>query len=285
MLTTEQVDYYDEHGFLLIPRLFTTRETDELADELDRLVSGWCIPEPGWTGDWRKEYMSDAVEKRARLVALHDLQFYSGAWCRAVCNARLVDAVRDLIGPVVEFHHSTMHVKPPETGMPFPMHQDWPFYPHRDQRYVDVLVHLDDTSHDNGEIRFLDGSHKWGVLDHVVRTGEGPCTPHLPTDRYRLEDSVAVPARRGDVVCFNICTAHGSYINRTQRPRRMVRLGYRHPDNRQIDGQSLRRPGLIVRGVRPRAENQLPFPDPYHGNVRSGRGDTPELGVAPASSG
>jgi hypothetical protein len=27
------------------------------------------------------------------------------------------------------------------------MHQDWAFYKHDDDRFVDVLVHLDDTCH------------------------------------------------------------------------------------------------------------------------------------------
>ena len=32
-----------------------------------------------------------------------------------------------------------------------------------------------------------------------------------------------MPARRGDVVIFNLCTVHGSYINQTNAPRRLVR--------------------------------------------------------------
>ena len=38
MLTREQIAYYHEHGFLRIPEMFTPEETDELSDELDRLV-------------------------------------------------------------------------------------------------------------------------------------------------------------------------------------------------------------------------------------------------------
>ena len=164
-----------------------------------------------------------------------------------------------LIGPDVELHHSTMHIKPPEAGHPFPMHQDWAFYQHADGRYVDVLVHLDDTCHENGEIRFLSGSHKQGALEHVTQTEEGPCTPHLPTDQYCLDDTVAVPAKRGDVVCFCIHTIHGSYINQTERERRLVRIGYRAPYNEQIGGQSKGRPGMMVEGYRTPVEGQGVF--------------------------
>jgi|ERR1051326_131821 ectoine hydroxylase-related dioxygenase (phytanoyl-CoA dioxygenase family) len=260
MLTRQQVEFFQEHGYLRIPKVFTPKETDELGSELNRLIEMWASKEAGWSGPWRKVYMDPKTEKKSKLVAMHDLQFYSQAWCRAVTKPNLAEAMSDLIGPNVELHHTTMHVKPPETGHPFPMHQDWAFYQHTDGRYVDVLVHLDDTCHENGEIRFLDGSHKNGALKHITETPEGPCTPHLPTDKYSLEETVAVPAKRGDVVCFNIHTIHGSHINVTDRPRRLVRVGYRDPENVQTGGQSMGRPGLMVHGLRHRKNGQELLP-------------------------
>jgi hypothetical protein len=256
VLTEEQISSFHENGFLHIPQVFTPEETDELAAELDRLVQDWAFTSPGWTGPWRQAYMDPETEKQSKLTAMHDLHLYSGAWQRAVTHPRLAAALADLLGPNVELHHSTMHIKPPQTGHPFPMHQDNPFYQHTDGRYIDVLVHLDDTCHENGEVRFLAGSHRQGALAHITRTEAGPCSPHLPTDIYKLEDTVPVPAKRGDVVCFSIYTVHGSYINQTKKPRRMVRVGYRDPQNRQVAGQSLGRPGLIVAGYRERINNE-----------------------------
>jgi hypothetical protein len=247
--------------------MFTPEETRGLSDDLDWLIETWAMRDQGWTGPWRRKYMDDATEKKSQLIALHDLQYYSANWARAVVKPKLCGAVADLLGGdeagggPVELHHSTLHVKPPETGHPFPMHQDWAFYKHSDDRYVDVLVHLDDTRHENGEIRFLAGSHKLGMLDHVVKDEEGKgCTPHLPFEKYRLEDTVAVPARAGDVVVFNILTIHGSHINITGRMRRLVRVGYKHPGNVQTEGQSKGRPSWLVWGRRERREGQVPFP-------------------------
>ncbi len=168
------------------------------------------------------------------------------------------------------------------------MHQDQPFYAHEDLRYACALIHLDDTYHENGEIRFLDGSHKRGYIKHITSADDGVSTPHLPTDRFKHADTSAVPGRRGDVVMFNLCTVHGSYIkcvsvacasaprssasvygkpcsraplcccaalprcSHTQNQRRMVRVCYRNPENKQISGQSMGRPGVIVHGKRPR---------------------------------
>ena len=261
MLSERQVKDYAEHGFLHIPAVFTPAETAELADELEFLMSTWAVRDSGWSGPWREALMGVELAEKAQLVAMHDLQLYSGAWARAVAKPGLAQAISQLLDGPVELHHSTLHVKPPESGQPFPMHQDYPFYEHQDNRYVDALVHLDDTRHENGEIRFLDGSHRLGPLEHIeIDADGGECTPHLPTDVYRLEQTVPVPARRGDVVCFNINTIHGSYINTTDHPRRLVRVGYRHPENRQLDGQSAERPGPIVWGRRERAAGDELFP-------------------------
>jgi phytanoyl-CoA hydroxylase len=261
MLNKDQVEFYNDHGYLHIPAVFSAAEIAELSDDMDQLVQDWAMTNEGWTGPWRLAYMDPTIEKKSKLTSMHDLHFYSQAWCRAVTHPRLTEAISELLGPDVELHHSTMHIKPPETGHPFPMHQDNPFYEHSSGAYVDVLVHLDDTCHANGEIRFLDGSHKLGPLPHITQLPDGsPCTPHLPVDRYKLEETVPVPARRGDVVVFNIFTIHGSYINTTREPRRLVRVGYRDPQNRQLAGQSLGRPGLMVRGYRCRQPGQELFP-------------------------
>ena len=259
-LTEEEVAFFHEHGYLRIPQVFTSTEIDRLAEELDWQIETWAGKGPGWSGNWRQVYMSADIEQRSKLIALHDLHRYSRVWCDAVCEPKLAGAMADLIGPNIELHHTTLHAKPPETGHPFPMHQDWAFYKHENERFVDCLIHLDDTSDDNGCIRFLDGSHKEGSRDHVVQFPDGkPCTPHLPTEDWHLEDTVPVPCNRGDVVAFSIHMIHGSRINQTKSIRRLVRVGYRDPANTQTAGQSLGRPGLMVWGRRPRHHGQEPF--------------------------
>ena len=261
VLSPDQVAFYHNHGYLHIPAVYSESEIDRMADELDWQIKTWAKKGPGWSGPWRRVYMDEETGQQSKLIALHDLHRYSRAWCDAVTHPVLAGAIADLIGPNVELHHTTLHAKPSETGHPFPMHQDWAFYKHEDGRYVDCLVHLDDTNDFNGCIRFLDGSHKQGALEHVTENPDGTsCTPHLPTDDWDLEDTVAVPAKRGDVVIFSIHTIHGSRINQSDKMRRMVRVGYRDPDNTQTAGQSHGRPGLMVWGRREREQGQDVYP-------------------------
>src|SRR5471032_3197770 len=109
MLTREQVEFYEEHGYLRIPQVFNKSEIDAMDVELESLIQNWATNEAGWTGPWRKVYMDVETEKKSKLIALHDLQFLAQAWCKAVVNQRLVGAMVDLLGPNVELHHSTLH--------------------------------------------------------------------------------------------------------------------------------------------------------------------------------
>lgn len=252
-VTGEQKRSFEENGFLRLEQVFTPEEVRQLSEELDYIIQTFAW-EGAWRGPWRKAYIDDpSLQERIKLRAIHELQHYSGAWARAIMKPELVEAVAELMGTdVLEFHHCTLHAKPPKEGAPFPMHQDLPFYPHEDGlRYIDAIIHVDDADEETGCLKFLPGSHKLGPLEHIT----GPDTaPHLPTEKFPLEDAVSVPAKAGDVVVFYLWTVHGSDLNRSDRWRRLVRVGYRDPRNRQLSGQAMGRPGIIVKGIRPKVE-------------------------------
>ena len=255
MLTQEQVDFYRENGFIRLEQVYDPAELRQMSDELDYIIQNFANWGAAWRGPWREKYMSEEEDKNATLVAIHEMHHFSAAWTRAIANPVLAEALSQLLpSECVELHHTTLHAKPPDAGAPFPMHQDMPFFSHEDGlRYCDTLVHLDDADETSGCIKFLRGSHRLGALQHIL----GPETaPHLPTDRYRLEDAVSVPAKAGDVVVFSLWTIHGSAVNHSGKWRRIVRMGYRDPANPQIGGQAMGRPGVIVRGVRPKIEGQ-----------------------------
>lgn len=252
-LTKEQIEFFKQNGYLRLEQVYSADELKVMSEDLDYVIYNFATWEAAWKGPWRKEYVQDEEEdKKARLVAIHELQHFSAAWTRAVTNPRLADSIAGLLETdSLELHHCTLHAKTPGAGAPFPMHQDWPFYAHSDGRYMDVLVHLDDANENSGCIKFLTGTHKLGPLQHIT----GPETaPHLPTDKYRLQDAVAVPAKAGDVVLFHLWTIHGSAVNHSGKWRRIVRLGFRDPRNMQTAGQAFGRPGILVKGVRPKTD-------------------------------
>ncbi|MBI2193518.1 MAG: phytanoyl-CoA dioxygenase family protein [Planctomycetes bacterium] len=247
MLTPLQKAFFWDQGYLRVEKLFGPKEIQALSDELDWVFETWADHNAQWQGPWRDQYLTEEQKKAAKLVAINDFHLHSALWNRVAADPRITEVVSDLIGPDVELHHTTLHAKPPAVGSPFPMHQDHAFYAHEGHAYVDTLLHIDPAPVESGCIQFLPGSHKAGALPHIL---DG--APHLPTDRYRLADAVSVAAGAGDLVLFHLCTVHGSDLNRSGQWRRIVRLGYRSPANRQTAGYALGRPGPMVLGRRPK---------------------------------
>ena len=130
MLSQEQIDAYRRDGYVKVEGLFSPDETAELGAEMVRIIEEWGEETIGWRGPWRDRYLEEEERLKTKAVFLHNPHFYSAAWGRVIFHQRLVGCVRDLVGDSVQWHHTCLHAKPPERGTPFPMHQDYPFYPH-----------------------------------------------------------------------------------------------------------------------------------------------------------
>jgi phytanoyl-CoA hydroxylase len=250
LLSDDEQAFFQSEGYLRLSRVFDAGELAQISDELDTFIDRYVVPHKGWDGAWREKYLSVEENEKSVLATAHEMELFSAALGRAILSTRIAGAISSLIGPEVEFHHMTLHAKGPEYGTPFPLHQDYPFYPHADNRYVLALIHVDGADEDNGCIKFLSGSHRAGPLPHVSENFEAG-RPHLPPEEYPFEKAVSCPAEAGDVVLFSIHTVHGSALNRTRSWRRLIRVGYRNPRNLQLRGQAYRRPGWMVAGVRP----------------------------------
>jgi ectoine hydroxylase-related dioxygenase (phytanoyl-CoA dioxygenase family) len=206
--------FYEENGYLLVPGVFSTGEVEEMRDAIARILETVAATEHDRSHTWA------GVDQSLQLKGFHDLQYHDGIFTRMVAHPRVVAILTDLIGPNVQLHHSKMLVKPPEQGAPFPMHQDYPYFPHERHTVLAASIHLDDTDEENGCLHVIPGSHKLGPL---AAEGESH------TVDYPLESGTACPAAAGDVLFFNYLTIHGSGVNRSTRTRRNVLFQYRDP--------------------------------------------------------
>jgi ectoine hydroxylase-related dioxygenase (phytanoyl-CoA dioxygenase family) len=207
-------DFYREYGYVLVRNVFGQGEVEEMRGAIDRILE--TVASSGHD----KSHTWAGVDQSLQLKGFHDLTYHDGVFTRMVAQSRLVEVLKQLIGPNVQLHHTKMLVKPPEQGAPFPMHQDYPYFPHERHSLLAASVHLDDTDEENGCLHVVPGSHRLGPLEAV---GESK------TVDYSLESGVACPAAAGDVLCFNYLTIHGSGVNRSNRTRRNVLFQYRDP--------------------------------------------------------
>ena len=207
-------DFYRENGYVLVRNVFDQRDVDEMRHAIDRILETVAATEHDRSHTWA------GVDQSLQLKGFHDLTYHVGVFPRMVAHPRPVEVLTQLIGPNVQLHHTKMLVKPPEQGAPFPMHQDYPYFPHERHSVLAASVHLDDTEEENGCLHIVSGSHKLGPLE---ATGESK------TVDYPLSSGVACPAAAGDVLFFNYLTIHGSGVNRSTRTRRNVLFQYRDP--------------------------------------------------------
>jgi len=244
-LSDEQVEYYQQQGYLLLKGLLSRDEAAELRREahelMERLTRNQAI-DATW-GSARKVDEAQAT----KLLHCHIVQFQSAAFTRLLSDPRLVDPVADLIGPNVQLHHNKLFIKPPEKGSPFPMHQDYPFFPHERHTMLAAILHFDDAPLAKGCVRVVPGSHKAGPIPHNSEGGH-----HLPFEEYPIESSLPIEAEAGDVLIFSYLTIHGSGVNTSNEARTTLLVQMRAADEPPaVDTHRSRGQGMMLRGVDP----------------------------------
>lgn len=213
---------YETRGYCHVPRVFSEYELKGLRDEFKRVAKKQGCNRP-WGGAWKDTSSHADPNVEYSLIVVPHIHRESEYW-REMCEShpKLIETVTELLGGTPRFDQSMGVSKPPETGQPFPVHQDSAYYGQNRERYCIVTVHLDTTTHENGALRFLPGLHAKAIPHSKAGAGKW----YLPTGEYRIEDTVEVCAEAGDVVCFSHHTPHASYPNRSKEPRTLVRLGY-----------------------------------------------------------
>jgi ectoine hydroxylase-related dioxygenase (phytanoyl-CoA dioxygenase family) len=212
--------FYVEHGYLLGRSVFDAAAVEEMRNAIGRILDGVSGTSHDRNHTWPDAAAGEPELKQFQLKGFHDLTYHDGVFTRMVAHPRLVKVLTQLIGQNVQLHHTKMLVKPPEQGAPFPMHQDYPYFPHERHSVVAASVHLDDTDEENGCLHVIPGSHLGGPFEP---RGASKAV------EYPLSAGVPCPAAAGDVLFFNYLTIHGSGVNRSSRTRRNVLFQYRDP--------------------------------------------------------
>jgi ectoine hydroxylase-related dioxygenase (phytanoyl-CoA dioxygenase family) len=241
-LSSEQIAFFQENGYVLVRGLITPeeaaayrRECHALAERLQKLRS----IEATW----------DSVRQSGQKTSiLHcdDVQFHVAAFARLLVDERFTRVAQDIIGPNVQLHHTKMFIKPPEKGSPFPMHKDYPYFPHERHSMMAAIIHFDDEPLEKGCLRVYPGSHKLGPLppaqkDHSLDPAEWP-----------LEKATAIPAHAGDAIFFNYLTIHGSGLNVSNEARTTVLVQMRDPeDPPTVKAHESKGQGMMLAGIDP----------------------------------
>lgn len=236
-------EFFETNGYYLARGIFSPDEVAALESDFDRIVAQLNRTGEDVNASWQGGQAKKLGAAKTSILHTHNVQIYSECWHRALMNTRFLDVVEQILGPDIILHHSKLFQKPPENGAPFPMHQDWSYFPTLKDSMIAGIIHVSEATDEMGCLRVVPGSHRLG---RVAGTSGQEASDFL--DQYPLEGALALEAQPGDVAFFHYFTLHGSKPNYSAKTRKTV-LAQLHagddaiePDNRHPNAR------LVLRG-------------------------------------
>lgn len=237
---TEVGRKFAEDGYYVAKGVFSPEEVAALEADFDRIVSQLVSSGEEINATWTGPEMEKMEAKKLVVIHTHNVQQYSGIWTKAFFQDKFLKAATDILGPDVILHHSKLFQKPSEEGAPFPMHQDWTYFPTIKDSLIAGIIHVSKATDEMGCLRVYPGSHKLGRVDGTSGQNESDLLANYP-----LEKALPLEAEPGDVVFFHYFTLHGSMPNRSSETRKTVLVqlyagndkiedGNPHPDEKLV---------------------------------------------------
>ena len=272
MIGADDVARYRERGYLVVEGLLDGATLAELRRVTDEVTAG----ARGLTGhseflDLEASHTPDRPRVRRIKKPWGAHPFYR----EMAAHRPITDILAKLIGEDIRMRPGgKVNMKAAGYGAPVEWHQDWAFYPHTNDDVLAVGILIDDMTADNGPLTMIPGSHRGPVYDHHA---DGAFCGAINPGNADIDfaSAVAVTAPAGSITVHHARLSHGSAINRSAAPRRLLLFEYAAADAWPLAGTEpvddfaafCRR---VVRGkprLRPRLAHvpvRMPFPKAVH---------------------
>jgi ectoine hydroxylase-related dioxygenase (phytanoyl-CoA dioxygenase family) len=247
-LSDTEKQQLDEHGYLLLADFMS----GGLLDELRRLVERLFAEEGDRAGSEFKP--EPGCRRLANLVDKGEV-FQS-----IITLPRILARVGHVLGP--RFKLSSLNarsVNPGGSGRQ-PLHTDMSAIPDEKGYWVcNTVWMLDDYTPNNGALRVVPGSHRWGQLPRDVLAD--PLAPH--------PEEVLITGRAGTVVVINAHLWHSGMANQTDQPRTAVHGFYCRRDKPQQQYQKRLLHPEVQQALPPHLRDLLALDDPLNDQLSS----------------
>ncbi|MYI68421.1 MAG: phytanoyl-CoA dioxygenase family protein [Boseongicola sp. SB0673_bin_14] len=218
VLTGDQEAFYAENGYLVLEDRVPSDIIMAIRDEIRRFEEvARTMTESDEKLDLEDSHTPD--EPRLRRIKLPHTQ--SEVMRDLMFSDHVLAPARDLIGPNIRLHTTKLNMKKAGYGAAVEWHQDYAFYPHTNDDLLAVGVLIDDMGEENGPLMVFPGSHAGPVHDHHVDgVFAGAVLPEAVG--MDLKDAVQLTGPAGSISIHHGRILHGSALNRSDRPRRLL---------------------------------------------------------------
>ncbi len=161
-ISAETIRRYEEDGYIVVERLFSRAEVEQLGRRIEEACSGKSgFPEE----DLEWEPGGPRVRDIRHIRKLNNGVCHDDLFRRFATDPRILDVVEGLIGPDIKLFGDQLFIKPPG-GIEKTYHQDSPYFKIAPMALVSGWIAVDDVSEANGCLRVIRGSHKLGPQPH-----------------------------------------------------------------------------------------------------------------------
>ncbi|MCF6284901.1 MAG: phytanoyl-CoA dioxygenase family protein [Candidatus Hydrogenedentes bacterium] len=221
-LSPEQVAQYEEKGYVAGTRILTEVQCDALCEELAALTN------PKHPGNHLFYEFNSNESTDPSTVLFHAL----GAWRVSpgfhdiLWNPAFTTAAGDLLGGAVRFWHDQLFCKPAKHGGVVAWHQDYSYWTRTlPMQHLTCWIGLDDADEENGCLYYVPGSHTWPLLPATGLAGDMEAIQSVLNDEQKAAfKPIPIRLKRGECAFHHPLLVHGSYDNKSERPRRAVVL-------------------------------------------------------------
>ena len=258
-LSTEEITTYRGEGLVIPNYQLPSALFADLREDCDRLIRENPEIRP-------EQLISPHLEKRpGRTEGLRG----GGRVLRYATHPDILDLLEQLIGPDIILWGSAMFAKPAGDGMEVPWHQDGHYWPMRPLAAITVWIAIDDSTTENGCMRYIPGSHKAGVLSHYLdERRDVALSQAIQKDLFDETTAKDDVLMAGQMSLHDAFLIHGSRPNRSRKRRAGLTFRYMpatsHFDRGipayQTAGLATifaQRPLFLVRGVNRNPQNDF----------------------------
>ena len=260
-LTTEQLETYNNQGYLFFPNCFSKSEVEAMKAELPSLLA---VDTPGRVLE----------QDNTTVRAIHGVHKTTEVFRRLSQTPRIVEPAMKILGSQVYVYQFKINLKAAFSGDMWPWHQDYIYWLKEDgmpsEQAVNVVIFLDEVNEFNGPIYLIPSSHKEGMISVLNQEEQSIAyqdksewisdftanlkyiTPQRTVTRLINQYGIiASKGAVGSVLYFHPNCVHGSANNISPYSRNLALFTYNSVNNIPHKVENPRPEFLVSRDYRP----------------------------------